>query len=274
MECIGAFLVFMVDKICKIIFTLDSLANLFTVIGLPLTVVAIFYAKKAFEHQQALGAWSLLAQKGTGDLGRKDALEFLHKAGKSLAGLDLSNAHLVGLKLEKANLSSCKFNVANLWGANFTDSSLSGAHFKGATLCNAYFTGAYLQEAYFNSSELGCVIFTGTDLNLSHFEGAALYRTLFKDANLQGANFQGAFLQQAHFQDANLTYTKFNGAKSIEYAIFENCFVRNINESLPTAPEGYEFVFEANEDGTDKTEVVDGLRRYYIKLIKTETKNP
>jgi hypothetical protein len=237
MECIVSFIALILDKVCDIIFTLSSLANLFTVIGLPLTAYAIYYAKKAFEkqnealelqkkdsdEQKILGAWSLLAQKGTGDLGRKDALEFLHSKGKSLVGLDLSNAHLAGLKLNGANLTGCNF------------------------------TGANLEDAV--------------------FEGAMLYDSHFEGANLWKANFEGADLGYAHFEGANLYTANFEGAKHIQPANFKNCYTSGDNK-LPTAPEDYEFVFEANEDGTQKTEFVNGLKCYRIKLIKTETKNP
>ena len=237
MECIGSFLVFMVDKICKIIFTLDSLANLFTVIGLPLTAYAIYYAKKAFEmqnealkhqkddskEQKILGAWSLLAQKGTGDLGRKDALEFLYSQNKSLLGLDLSNAYLAGLNLKKADLNGCNF--------------------------------------------------TGTNLREAHFEDAKLLKANFKDAKLWEAHFEGAFLVSAHFEGAYLHKAHFEGAKNIEYAKFENCFVWNTDSlSLPTAPEGYKFIFDKNEDGSFKEKEVkygNNLRIcYLIKLVK------
>jgi uncharacterized protein YjbI with pentapeptide repeats len=231
--------------------------DIITFVTLPLTVVAIIYAKNAFnaqkealelqkkdsDEQKILGAWSLLAQKGTGDLGRKDALEFLHSRGKSLAGLDLSNAHLVGLKLEKANLSGCNFTGAVLLKARFDGASLVGTHFEGANLRHA------------------------------HFDGATLWCTHFKGADLIDAHFEEATFIDQHFEEVYLWGTHFEGAKNINPANFKNCYTSGGN-NLSTAPEGYEFVFEANEDGTQKTEVVDGLKRCYIKLIKTETKNP
>jgi|GEM_PF-2664667 len=246
----------MVDKICKIIFTLDSLANLFTVIGLPLTAYAVYYTKNAFkkqnealelqkkdsDEQKILGAWSLLAHKGTGDLGRKDALEFLHSRGKSLVGVDLTGAYLFDLNLKK--ILSCK---ADLMLANF----------EGAVLYRANFTGAFLWYANF----------TNAKLSSSHFEGASLFRVRFINVELYGVNFT----KTEHF----------------ERAIFENCYVfgdpkmytegnlpTTPEDDLPTAPEGYEFVVETNEDKTPRTKIVGGLRRYYIKRIKTETKKP
>jgi uncharacterized protein YjbI with pentapeptide repeats len=296
MECIGSFLVFMVDKICKIIFTLDSLANLFTVIGLPLTIYAVHYAKKAFEkqnealelqkkdsdEQKILGAWSLLAQKGTGDLGRKDALEFLHSKGKSLAGLDLSNAHLVGLELngaglvgaifEGAHLQEAHFEGATLNFTKFNDATLLKANFEGAQLRKAHFDGAHPTFANFKDAKLQQAHFKSTTLLGTHFNGATLWGANFKDANLQEAHFDGAFLQQAHFEGVDLTYAKFEGAKNIEYAKFENCFVWG-SQSLPTTPEGYEFI------STGEIKICD---RIYclIKLLhpkdlsKNETKNP
>ena len=250
MECIVSFIALILDKVCDIIFTLSSLANLFTVIGLPLTAYAIYYAKKAFEkqnealelqkkdsdEQKILGAWSLLAQKGTGDLGRKDALEFLHKQGKSLAGLDLTGAYLFGLRL-KGDLGG------QVPGQAFIILNLESAIFNNADLRWANFEGAYLSFAKFNR--------------------ALLSHTTFNGANLTGADFTNALL--------------------IEYALFRECYALfnsgDIERSFPTAPEGWKFELEIKEDGNPRFEAfnlgtpVEQIRTY-IKLIKAETKNP
>jgi uncharacterized protein YjbI with pentapeptide repeats len=235
MECFVSFLVLILNKICDIIFNLASIANLFTVIGLPLTIYAVYYAKKAFEHQQVLGAWSLLAQKGKGDLGRKDALEFLHLKGKSLAGLDLTGAYLPNLNLKGANLTGCNFSGAVLLKARFDGASLVGTHFEGANLRHAHFDGA----------TLWCTHFKGADLIVAHFEEAT-------------------FIDQ-HFEEVYLWGTHFEGVKGVNPANFKNCYTSGGN-NLSTAPEDYEFIFETNEDGTPRTKIVDGLKRYYIKL--------
>ena len=248
-----------------------------TVFGLPLTIYAIYYAKNAFkkqnealelqkedsDEQRILGAWSLLAQKGTGDLGRKDALEFLHKQGKSLVGLDLSNAHLVGLKLNGADLTGCNFTGANLFLAHFEGADLSHAHFEGA--------------------DLRGVVCTGADLIGTHFQNTDMYKAYFENTDLYESHFEGVELHFVHFEGADLTLAHFKGAAFIEEAIFNKCHVwltyETKTDNLPTAPEGYEFIFETNEDGIIRTKIVhEGTPHetegYYIKLIKTETKNP
>jgi len=222
--------------------TLTQAASWATIAGLIASIVAIGLAWSAFkkqnealELQQVLGAWSLLAQKGTGDLGRKYALEFLHSKGKSLNGVDLTGAYFFGLELSGADLC--------------------GAHFEGAKLINAHFEGADLREA--------------------HFEGANLLGAYFEGANLSYTHFEGASLLSADFEGANLTHTHFEGAKDICPAYFKDCYVSQYSKNHPTAPEGYEFIFETNEDGTPRTKIVRGLRHYsYIELIQLETKNP
>ena len=254
--------------------------DIITFVTLPLTVVAIYLARKAFnaqkealEHQQVLGAWSLLAQKGAGDLGRKDALEFLHSKGKALVGLDLSNAHLVGLKLNGADLTGCNFTGANLEYAHFEGAILISAHFDGAKLNSAHFDGAKLNSAHFEGASLYYAKFEGASLVGTHFEGASLHYAHFEGAVLYYAKFEGASLYYAKFEGANLRHARFEGVKWFETVTFKDCYVSKYSKELPTAPKGWKFEFE-KKDGTQKTEVVDGLARYYIKLIKTETKNP
>ena len=274
MEYFVSFVVLILNKICDIIFHLTSLANLFTVVGLPLTIYAVYYAKKAFEHQQVLGAWSLLAQKGTGDLGRKDALEFLNSRGKSLAGLDLSNAHLVGLKLNGADLTGCNFTGANLTSAVFEGAMLYDSHFEGANLWKANFEGAKLSDSHFEDANLIDTHFEGAHLWGAHFDRVKLWHAHFEGATLCKANFKGADLGDAHFEDVDLGDAHFEGAKN-EPATFKDCYVSKYAKNMPfAAREGYEYIFDQNEDGTQKTKVVDGVKCYYIKLIKTETKNP
>ncbi len=191
---------------------------------------------KMTTQQAILGAWSLLAQKGTGDLGRKDALEFLHSKGKSLAGLDLTGAYLFVLRL-KGDLGG------QVPGQAFIQLNLESAIFNHADLSWANFEGAYLSFAKFNR--------------------ASLYHTTFNGANLTGADFTNALL--------------------IQYAEFSDCYVAigdyPMEKYLPTAPEGWKFELEIKKDGNPRFEAfnlgtpVEQIRTY-IKLIKTETKNP
>ena len=251
-----------------------------TIVGLPLTILAIViaswafytqkkdgkssakYTKKALkkqdemiEQQKILGAWSLLAQKGTGDLGRKDALEFLHQAGKSLAGLDLSNAHLVGLELKGADLTGC----------NFTGASLTYAHFEGADLGDAHFEGAILYDAHFEGASLHDAHFEGAILCHAHFEGAILCDAHFEGADLGYAHFEGANLWHAKFYDADLGDAHFESVKWFvtETVTFKDCYVSKYSKELPTAPEGYEFIFDQNEDGTKKIYTLPGQTHHY-----------
>lgn len=162
--------------------TLTNVANWATIVGLPLTILAIVIARSAFnaqkealEHQQVLGAWSLLAQKGTGDLGRKDALEFLHSKGKSLAGLDLSNAYLVGLKLNGADLTGCNFTGANLTDAEFVECNFTKATFDNTKCTLAKFISSILYNiAFVNNTLLEGVDFSKSDLRKSDLTGAML----------------------------------------------------------------------------------------------------
>jgi len=119
-----------------------------------------------------------------------------------------------------------------------------------------------LESAIFNNAYLRWANFTGAYLTFAEFNRASLSHTTFSGANLTKAEFKGAF---------------------IKYAYFNNCYViigdYPMESYLPTAPEGYEFIFETNEDGIIRTKIVhEGTPHEtegcYIKLIKTETKNP
>ena len=250
MECIVSFVALILNKVCHIIFNLSSLANLFTVIGLPLTAYAIYYAKKAFEkqnealelqkkdsdEQKILGAWSLLAQKGTGDLGRKDALEFLHSKRKSLNGVDLTGAYLFGLRL-KGDL--------------------------GGQVPGQAFIILNLESAIFNHADLSWANFEGVYLSFAKFNRASLYHTTFNGANLTGADFTNALL--------------------IQYAEFSDCYVAigdyPMEKYLPTAPEGWKFELEIKEGGNPRFEAfnlgtpVEQIRTY-IKLTQLPNKKP
>ena len=222
------------------------------------TKKALAKQDEMIEQQKILGAWSLLAQKGTGDLGRKDALEFLHKQGKSLAGLDLSNAHLVGLKLNGANLTGCNFTGANLDDAEFMECKFD----KSLRDARSDF------HWNFNKCEFNCKDDTGNHwLFPEHFK-----HITFTECKFPSWHFKFASQASIQFKNCELTNAKFEYIDN-DYGIrFDDCyiFISPFCETLPKAPTGYKFIFETNEDGTQRTEVVDGLKYYCITL----TKNP
>ncbi len=197
--------------------------DIITFVTLPLTAYAIYYAKKAFEgqeealeQQKILGAWSLLAQKGMGDLGRKDALEFLHSKGKSLAGLDLSNAHLVGLKLKGADLTGCNFTGANLTDAEFVECWLAGAKFVRGILRETIFKGAILSCTDFNEAQLDYVKFLRADGN----KGTIPSHAYFTEAVLSSGEFIGvSFRGEVQFCRATLSHCTFKNV-SLHRAVF------------------------------------------------------
>ena len=97
---------------------------------------------KIHERQEIANAWNILMPNS----GKKEAIETLAKAGKSLDVIDLSRdrhggtVDLWGVDLSGCELNNSKWNGADLREANFT----------GADLTNADFTGAlYFEEAIF-----------------------------------------------------------------------------------------------------------------------------
>jgi len=122
--------------------------------------------KKATLKQEIIGAWQVLANKASGNSGKKEAIQFLASQGLSLCGIDMSHkTHGESVYLNnlfkdfegdrsKIDLTYAKFSKAILFDADFSGTHLFYANFSGAGLFGANFSGANLGGVNFSQAEL------------------------------------------------------------------------------------------------------------------------
>ena len=202
--------------------------------------------KEAALKQETIGAWQVLANKASGNSGKKEAIEFLASQGVPLCGIDMSSqthggpVYLAGLFKDfqgdrsKINLNDANFSGAILNGTDFSEASLFGTNFSRAILFEANFSITSLYEA--------------------NFSGAILF----------GTNFSGANLGRA-----NLGVANFSGAKPSDDKGFIDCYCYFDNTTLPLPPPGYKFEFENRTDENNQPIYPENNPDYrYIKLIK------
>jgi len=281
-----------------------ELANfVITFFAFGAAIYAIYYqhlegkqAEKNFQTQlnetKKASAWQVLANKASGNSGKKEAIEFLASQNIPLWGIDMSEkthggrvyldglffkdfkgdrskidligANFSGADLRKADFSEANlyskanlygevdFSEANLYEADFSGSYLEGANFFGADLLGANFFGADLRRANFSGSYLEGANFSGAILLGTNFAGAILFGTNFSGANLGGANFLGA----------TKTYNK----KGFDKA-FIDCYCYFDDYALPKPPPGYKFEFEERTDENNQPIYPENNPDYrYIKL--------
>jgi len=221
--------------------------------------------KKAMKEQRIAGAWQVLANKASGNSGKKEAIEFLVSQGLSLRGIDMSEethggeVYLDGLfkgfkkDRRKIILMHAKFSGANLMEADFSGANLWGANFSGAYLGWADFSEADFGGANFSKACLGA------DFGVADFSGAYL----------GWADFSGAYLYEANFSGADLGVADFSKVKLFNDKAFIDCYCWFDNDLLPKPPPGYKFEFEERTDENNQPIYPKNKPDYrYIKLIK------
>ena len=122
--------------------------------------------KDAALKQEIIGAWQVLANKASGNSGKKEAIEFLASQNKELCGIDMSKkthggeVYLAYLfkgfegDISKIDLTHAKFSGANLYLADFSETYLFGADFSGVNLGRINFSGANLGIVDFSKIEM------------------------------------------------------------------------------------------------------------------------
>ena len=195
--------------------------------------------KKAMKEQRIAGAWQVLANKASGNSGKKEAIEFLASQGLSLCGIDMSHKTHGG-----------RVYLADLFKDFKGDRSkidLTHAKFSGAAILNAYFLGANLHGA--------------------NFSRAILLRSDFSGANLGGGvNFSGANLGIVDFSKIEMFDDKI---EMFDDKAFIDCYCKFSNIFLPLPPSGYKFEFEERTDENNQPIYPINNPDYrYIKLIK------
>ncbi len=232
--------------------------------------------KEAALKQETIGAWQVLANKASGNSGKKEAIEFLASQGVPLCGIDMSSqthggpVYLAGLFKDfqgdrsKINLNDANFSGAILNGTDFSEASLFGTNFSRAILFEANFSITSLYEANFSGANLYGANFLGAILFEANFSITSLYEANFSGAILFGTNFSGANLGRA-----NLGVANFSGAKPSDDKGFIDCYCYFDNTTLPLPPPGYKFEFENRTDENNQPIYPENNPDYrYIKLIK------
>ncbi len=140
------------------------------------------------------------------------------KAGRSLAGADLTKADLSGVDLGGADLNRANLSVTDLNRANLSRADLSRAHLLGANLNRADLSEANLSGANLSGADLNRANLSGADLNRANLSGADLNRANLSGANLSRADLSraslsGADLSRAHLLGADLVGADLRGAK-------------------------------------------------------------
>ena len=190
---------------------------------------AIYLQKEATLKQEIIGAWQVLANKASGNSGKKEAIEFLASQGLSLCGIDMSKkthggkVYLADLFKDfegdrsKIDLRNANFSGADLKGADFSKASLLRAKFPKAKLFDVNFSGAILRGADFSGADLMCSVsslknakFSRTDLSYAKFSRNDLMEVKFSRTDLSNAKFLGTCLFGAKFSETNLFMTDFS----------------------------------------------------------------
>ncbi len=142
-------------------------------------------------------------------------------AGKTVAGLNFSEADLSGEILRGANLRGVGLDRADLSVAE-----LDGASLDGASLHRADLGGASMAEASFWDANLSGCDLSAASLLRARLMFADCFRAQFIETDLRGADLRGSQLQEAVFEsvlfsDANLQQAALQGAWFIDSDLAE-----------------------------------------------------
>ncbi|MGK7956908.1 MAG: pentapeptide repeat-containing protein [Crocosphaera sp.] len=192
-----------------------------TIIGLPWLFQEIQLMFQEIQKESQLNADKRLLQECVGKTncpGRREALQRLGSAQRSLAHFNLEGANLEFIKLRGANLE-----FVNLRNANLTYGYFQDADFYEANLENSYLYNIYLQDTFLNHANL-----KNTDLTNANLNNASLLEADLYNANLYRANLYKAYLYNANLEDTNLSSANLKDA-DLGYADLKNADLSNAN---------------------------------------------
>ncbi len=161
-------------------------------------IAVILYIKGAPERraQRHYDAWRVIDMAAAANMSvsyaRYQALEELHRDGRSLQGLEASNANLAEIELPQADLHHCNLSMANLRQANLSGANLEGADLRAADLQYANLRGANLQ---------------GSNLQGANLRNAELWEVNWWDADLSEAELWWAEIHIEDLDGAHLCRT-------------------------------------------------------------------
>ncbi len=186
---------------------LNTFVLIVAVAALVVAVRTLFTANQSLrvaidqrEQARVLGAWNIIAisPQARGNIGQKQALEFLLERGENLRSINLRQAYLEEVELPGANLWNARLEGAILERAKLMGATLKIARLRAADMRGADLSGASLQCAQLSPgpAEDGSGLFfkKGADL---------------KGATLVGATFDGADLRGVDLADADISGASF-----------------------------------------------------------------
>ena len=202
--------------------------------------------KEAALKQEIIGAWQVLANKASGNSGKKEAIEFLASQGLPLCGIDMSSqthggsVYLDGLFQDFEGDRS----KINLTGANFSGAILARADFSYACLMKTKFIGTNLRGA-----------------NFSNLTNDTFFEVGFSKADLQATTFMNVALDFADFSDASY----------LSFAIFTDCYFENCYIEKRSVNNKFE-IFEIDEKKDENGEPIYPENNPDYRYIKLKIK--
>ncbi|WP_319568980.1 pentapeptide repeat-containing protein [Cohaesibacter marisflavi] len=214
-------------------------------------------AREENRQNQVLQSLQIISTNSPGSVGKKEALETLHKEGKSLSGIDLSchkwgerkfmsdlapysayqclkGAQISFLELPNASVDDADFSGADLSESNFEGAQMKDINLVGANISYANFKGANLVYAKLNDVGRGTLVwgtnFVNANLASVDFTGARIIQASISHANLYLANFTGSYFGSIDFTGSNLQGIRTTNA-SWDVVILKNADLAGVNFS-------------------------------------------
>ncbi|MEO1331236.1 MAG: pentapeptide repeat-containing protein [Pseudomonadota bacterium] len=175
-----------------------------------------------------LVAWWVASAAAPGASGKVDALEHLHRSGKTFVGLDLSCRRMNGLPTIDVNCANGAFlkgvdlspvdgrpvdlTSSDLSGANLEEARLRGALLRDAVLARASLANSDLIEADLSAADLRGAILSGATIEKAQMSEAILDSTKLEGAKMQNADLARARMIGADLLKADLTGADLRGA--------------------------------------------------------------
>ena len=253
--------------VVRIMQALSSFALIGAIVAFAFDIYFRIEERAARQEERVARMWQLATEKREGNSGKIPALEFLHKQGHSLQGINISKAYLRGIELpnaqlRNADLSETDLRNANLAGANMWKANLAGANMYEANLADANLrranlAGALLLGANLAGANLGGANLTGANLHEANLAGADLW-----GANLAGANLDKAILTNTFIGSISF-YDKDHGeAKNLTQEQLDKAWTFDI--TLPSGLDKLEPPLKLPDDRICKNKYKDQLV-FYLK---------
>jgi len=112
---------------------LGAMLAIFSLIGVAATALGVWFQYQSSTEERIARAWQSLSSSAPGNSGKNQAIEFLHKQGERLVGMNLGGVkktdgtYIADLELEDAFLDRPNMNFGELSGAKFNNVNITWA---------------------------------------------------------------------------------------------------------------------------------------------------